>query len=244
MTVRIIALVEGQTEETFVRQLLAPDFGARGVALTATTYGRPRTHGGVPSWGSAQRELLRLLKEDRSRYVTTMFDYYGLPRDWPGREDVAGRLLASDRADVVERAMLRQIMDTWGADRNEGRFIPYIQMHEFEALLFSEPKILGRALSPKADLDRTTSTLRQVTDSFATPEEIDDGATTAPSKRILSLAQEYQKVVDGNRAAVRIGLAKMRQACPHFGDWLARLEALQPRIASPAEDRRIRAEPG
>lgn len=84
MTARIIALVEGPTEETFVRRLLAPDLGVHGVAITATTYGRPRKHGGVPSWGRARRELLRLLKEDRGRRVTTMFDYYGLPGDWPG----------------------------------------------------------------------------------------------------------------------------------------------------------------
>ena len=232
MTARIIALVEGLTEEKFVRRLLAPELGARGVEITATTYGRPRKQGGVPSWGSAQRELLRLLKQDRDRCVTTMFDYYGLPNDWPGREDVAEEspesASAGDRADTVERAMLRRIMDGLGDDGGRNRFIPYIQMHEFEALLFSQPNILGEVLSLDADPSRMARAVRQVRDGFATPEEIDDHPTSAPSKRILSIARQYQKVGDGNLAAGRIGLATMRRECPHFGRWLGRLEALAP----------------
>lgn len=238
MTARIIALVEGPTEEIFVRRLLAPDLGVHGVAITATTYGRPQKHGGVPSWGRARRELLRLLKEDRGRCVTTMFDYYGLPHDWPGRKKVAekspGSASAEERADVVERAMLREIMDALGDGGSTIRFIPYLQMHEFEALLFSEPDTLGRVLSIEADPSRITRTLRHVIDRFTTPEEIDDGPTTAPSKRILSIARQYQKVVDGHRAATRIGLATMRRECPHFGRWLGRLEALGTRATSPS----------
>ena len=233
MTARIIALVEGPTEETFARRLLAPKLGARGVAITATTYGRPRRQGGIPSWRRAQRELVRLLKEDRGRCVTTMFDYYRLPSDWPGRKEIAeksaGSASAGERAEAVERAMLRRIMDGLGDDGGGSRFIPYVQMHEFEALLFSEPSILGEVLSLRADPSGIIRTLEQLIDEFSTPEEIDDGPTTAPSKRILSIAGAYQKVVDGNRVASRIGLATMRRKCPHFGRWLGRLEALGPR---------------
>ena len=223
--VRVIALVEGQTEEAFVRRLLAPKLSVHGVAIWATTYGRRRSHGGVPRWARAKRELLRLVKEDTGRRVTTMFDYYRLPSDWPGREVVDGGS-TSAKAQILERAMQRRITDSLGDDPGLSRFIPYIQMHEFEALLFSEPSTLGEVLARDAHPQRTIRALRQVADNFPTPEEIDEGATTAPSKRIRSLAEHYQKVTDGNLAATRIGLESMRQKCPHFDEWLGSLEAL------------------
>ena len=225
MTARVIVLVEGQTEEAFVRRLVAPMLGLQGVEISATTYGRRRSHGGVPRWHKAERELLRLVKEDSGRRVTTMFDYYGLPSDWPGQEAVAGKP-PSEKAKVLEQAMLGRIMDSLGADSGGIRFLPYIQMHEFEALLFSEPVLLGEALSNDAQPQPTIHALQGVTGKFATPEEIDDGPTTAPSKRILSLAKHYQKVTDGNLVATRIGLPTMRQKCPHFDGWLRSLEAM------------------
>ena len=226
LTVRVIALVEGQTEETFVRRLLAPVLGAHGVAISATTCGPRRSQGGVPRWRKTERELLGLVKEDTGRRVTTMFDYYRLPGDWPGRrEAVAGRS-PGEKAKILERAMQRRIADSLGTDPGRSRFIPYIQMHEFEALLFSEAGTLAEVLTRDADPQRTIRALRQVAGNFATPEEIDEGETTAPSKRILSLARHYQKVTDGNLAAARIGLETMRRECPHFAEWLSGLEAL------------------
>lgn len=122
--------------------------------------------------------------------------------------------------------MQSRILESIGDDPDRSRFMPYIQMHEFEALLFSEPKTLGEVLTRDAHPRRIIHALQQVTGKFATPEEIDDGQTTAPSKRIRSLANHYQKVTDGNRAAIRIGLDTMRRACPHFDQWLVSLEML------------------
>lgn len=224
--VRIIALVEGQTEETFVRRLLAPMLGVHGVGVSATTHLRPRSHCGVPHWGKAEKELLRLVKEDASRRVTTMFDYYRLPGDWPGREEAVAGDSPGEKANILERAMQQRIADALGTDPDPSRFIPYIQMHEFEALLFSDPNTLGEVLTRDAYPRRTIRALGKIADSFATPEEIDEGDTTAPSKRILSLARHYQKVTDGNLAAARIGLEVMRRECPHFDEWLRGLEAL------------------
>lgn len=223
--VRVIALVEGQTEETFVRRLLAPKLSVHGVAISATTYGRRRSQGGVPRWGKAESELLRLVKEDTGRRVTTMFDYYRLPSKWPGREAVAGKPPRA-KAKILEQAMQRRIMHSLGTDSGPSRFVPYIQMHEFEALLFAEPGTLGEVLTRDAHPQRTIRALLQIVAHFETPEEIDEGATTAPSKRILSLAEHYQKVTDGNLAAARIGLRTMRRKCPHFDEWLGSLEAL------------------
>jgi len=221
MTVRVLAFVEGPTEEKFIREIVAPELHSRKIFITATTPGRKRYQGGVQRWSPVQRELLRYLKEDTRRFVTTMFDYYGMPDDWPGR-DAARRQAYYRKAAIVERAMLEDISKAMRNAFNRPRFIPYVQMHEFEALLFSAPGILGGVIPEQG----ITDDLKSIADSFQTPEEIDDDPNTAPSKRIFRLSQRYQKVLHGNIAAQRIGLALMRQKCPHFNDWQTRLESL------------------
>ncbi len=219
MTSRVLALVEGQTEEKFIKGIVAPALIARNVSIIATTPGRKRSQGGVRLWGGIRVELLRYLKEDTNRYATTMFDYYGMPIDWPGR-DLARHQAHRQKATTVESAMLEDISEAMGSTFNRKRFIPYIQMHEFEALLFSAPSILGKVISEQ-DI---ACDLQGIADSFQTPEEIDDGSRSAPSKRILQLSQQYQKVLHGSIAAWQIGLPFMRQKCPHFGEWLEKLE--------------------
>ena len=113
-----------------------------------------------------------------------------------------------------------------GGDPTRSRFIPYVQMHEFEALLFSAPDILAGVLSRDALPGRVRRLLHGISGAFQTPEEIDDSPKTAPSKRILALAPDYQKVTDGSVAAARIGLETMREKCPHFNGWLNRLKSL------------------
>ncbi len=221
MTVRVLAFVEGPTEEKFIREIVAPELHSRKIFITATTPGRKRYQGGVQRWSPVQRELLRYLKEDTGRFVTTMFDYYGMPTDWPGR-DAARRQVYCQKAATVEKAMLKYISKAMGNAFNLQRFIPYVQMHEFEALLFSAPDILGGVIAEQG----ITNDLKSIADMFQTPEEIDDDPNTAPSKRILRLSPRYQKVLHGNIAAQRIGLALMRQKCPLFNDWQTRLESL------------------
>ena len=138
---------------------------------------------------------------------------------------VEGRSHA-EKADVVEQAIRNGIAVSLGSDAGRIRFIPYVQMHEFEALLFADPELLGDVVSRDTTARRVTRQIEQIADAFGTPEEIDDDPTTAPSKRIRTLAPHYQKVTDGNIAARRIGLHKMRLECPHFAGWLQRLEAL------------------
>ena len=154
-----------------------------------------------------------------------MFDYYGMPLDWPGRA-VAPKKPHGERGDLVEREMRGRIAASLGSELAAHRFIPYVQMHEFEALLFSDTESLGDLLSRDARPQRIRRQLQRIADAFATPEQIDDSPTTAPSKRICVLAPDYQKVTDGTIAAGRIGLRTMRQKCPHFDQWLGRLETL------------------
>ncbi len=104
------------------------------------------------------------------------------------------------------------------------RFIPYFQMHEFEALMFSDPAIFADAIG-RPDLRSDFAEIRQ---KFDSPEHIDDSPVTAPSKRILALYPEYEKPLMGETATKAIGLPRIRQECPLFNAWLAKLESLPP----------------
>jgi hypothetical protein len=109
-----------------------------------------------------------------------------------------------------------------GSDFERGRFVPFIVMHEFEGLLFSDCAAFGRGIG-RADLEVELRTIRQ---GFATPEEINDSPTTAPSQRLRALIPGYEKPLLGVLAALEIGLSRIRSQCPHFDDWLRRLESL------------------
>ncbi len=101
------------------------------------------------------------------------------------------------------------------------RFIPFVVMHEFEGLLFSDCAAFSRGIG-RPDL---AAGLQEIRDQFATPEEIDDSLVTAPSKRVEALVPGYEKPLLGVLAILKIGLARIRAECPHFDEWVTRLEA-------------------
>ena len=219
---RLLVLVEGETEENFVNEVLAPhlrNFGyvQTGARLLGNARQRSR-RGGIRAWSSTRKDLELHLRQDREATVALMVDYYGLPqngpRAWPGRAASAG-------ADAVEAALRECIASRMGGSFDRGRFLPLVMMHEFEAMLFSDCEALAKAIGRR---DIITE-LQQIRNSFANPEEIDDSPETAPSKRIEALYPGYQKVLMGNLAALEIGLDRIRAECPHFRNWLERLEA-------------------
>jgi len=106
---------------------------------------------------------------------------------------------------------------------NEPRFIPYIQLHEFEALLFAEPSQFAVAYPNK---EKEIQKLVAVRAKFISPEDINEGENTAPSKQILAIFPDYKKVSTGSRIALKIGFAKIRTENPHFNEWLNKLEQL------------------
>ena len=109
-----------------------------------------------------------------------------------------------------------------GVDFEERRFVPYLMMHEFEAMLFSDCAGFGAAIG-RQDL---TSRFQQIRNEFASPEEIDDSPTQAPSKRVEALVAGYQKPLLGIFAVMAIGLPRIREECPVFSGWLSHLENL------------------
>ena len=146
----------------------------------------------------------------QSRFVTTMFDYYGLPSDWPGWEAAKRKKRISTKAEEIEQAIHTDVCSKLGKSFDGARFLPHIQMHEFEALLFSDTRVLAESvLCPNLQ-----SPLDEIVAECKEPEGIDDDPETAPSKRIHALVPHYNKVVHGIIAAKRIGLTTMREAMP------------------------------
>ncbi len=214
---RVRILVEGQTEETFVNDVLSPHLNEMGIYPYALLF---RRRGGSFRYAKCQKVILDALKQDQSAHITTMVDFYGMPGDWPGRNESQSCRDYQDKAQRVEQALRDDVIAQMGERWNPARFIPYVQMHEFEALLFSSPVKLAESLGD----ERLSSTFQKILNKFPNPEEINDNYETCPSRRIEGLFQSFKKTIDGVTAASRIGLETMRQECPHFNEWVAKLE--------------------
>ncbi len=209
---RVHVFCEGQTEDVFVREVLAPHFQRMNIWLNPIIVRTgPQGKGGVSSYGKIKWQVENKCKEDPTAWVTTLLDYYGLPSDFPAMA-MAGDSMA--RAKAVEKA--------FQTDIGQLNFIANIIVHEFEGLLFSAPTAFA-AWFDDADIIRTLTNVR---DGFSTPEHINDGQTTAPSKRILAVCDTYDKMVHGSLIALDIGLDTICRECPLFHAWVKRLEAL------------------
>lgn len=217
---RIYLLVEGQTEEAFVRELLTPHYARIGLYLTPIIVSTsPGYKGGVVSYAKVKPQIVRLCRQDSCAHVSTMFDLYALPTDFPGKALAAYPSQSSGalKAQHLEAELLKDI--------NELNFIPNLLVHEFEALLFAQPE----KFSEWTDDAKVVSRLSAAVLAGGAPEDINDSPQTAPSKRLRDVMPAYQKTFHGPLIASEIGLDVMRQACPHFHAWLQKLEALVPR---------------
>jgi len=224
---RLLVHVEGETEETFVNEVIAPHLYGYGYhSVSARLIGNARLRlrrGGIRGWSTVREDIVRHLKQDSGCLATTMVDYYGLPQSgpsaWPGREDASSKQY-SLKAESVQGAMLTDVSNALGGGESSQRFCPYVVMHEFEGLLFSDCARFASGIGmPELECD-----FQAIRDSFSNPEEINDSLTTAPSKRVVSLLPKYQKVIMGNLAALSIGLDTIRQECPRFEEWIKFLE--------------------
>jgi hypothetical protein len=226
---RLLVHVEGQTEEDFVNEVLLNHLVAQGYeSVGARIIGNARLRrkrGGIRPWPSVRRDILNHLRQDPGCIATTMVDYYGLPRGgdgaWPGRAGASGPGV-KDKASSVEKALLRDVAEVMGGDFDRTRFVPFVVIHEFEGLLFSDCAAFSRGIG-RPDME---SEFRQIRDRFETPEDINDSPVTAPSKRVEGLVPGYEKPLFGTLAALEIGLERIRAECPHFANWLSRLESL------------------
>jgi Domain of unknown function (DUF4276) len=216
---RVHIICEGQTEETFVNEILRPHLLAFDVLPVAALVGKPGHKGGAVNTARMTHDITLRLKQDTQAWCTTFFDYYGLDSDFVGRKEAELSRKFDDKAKVIESALKAYVL----AQTDENmirRFFPYIQMYEFEGLLFSDPAKLASGLYAR-HLEDDFAVIRG---GFTTPEEINDSPETAPSKRLLGLMPIYEKPLYGSLAAIEIGLGVLRRECRRFNAWVERLE--------------------
>ena len=232
---RLLVHVEGQTEELFVNDVLAPYLYARGFSsVSARLLGTARfraNRGGIRSWAAVRNDIARHLKNDNEACATTMVDYYALPAGadgWPVRDE-AICLAPENRARHVENAIHSDFCNFMDDAFDNCRFVPYVTMHEFEALLFSDCSIFADC----AGRPEVAITLAGIRSDYDTPEHINDSPETAPSKRVAEIIPEYQKVFIGALAAASIGVEAIVAECPGFGRWIDNLISL----ANPVPDK-------
>jgi Domain of unknown function (DUF4276) len=144
---RVHVVVEGPTEESFVTNVLGPALWARQVYLNPIILGVPGHKGGNPSYARVQKDILRQLNEDRSAYCSTMLDFYGLGRGFPGTPPPAN-LSNLEKVVHVEQAVRENIASQAPELRPDVRLLPYLQLHEYEGLLFSDPTAFANAVQP------------------------------------------------------------------------------------------------
>lgn len=206
---------EGQTEESFVNAVLYPYFANMDIYVTPIIHKTKRTptksyKGGVIDYKPIKDEL-RILCKNQNVFVTTMFDYYGMPNNTPAIDHTDTDLYK--RIEYIEQAITNDI----GCNNLSFNLL----VHEFEGLLFSDTQAFSTIANDKA-----VEKLQAMRASAETPEHINNSVSTAPSKRIESVISDYTKVRQGIIVAKNIGINKMLSECKHFADWIDRIKSL------------------
>ena len=208
--IRLAVSVEGQTEEEFVKVVLDEHLRPLGVAPEPVLIGvGARAGGGSVTVRRLASDMALLYHSHDS--VTSLVDFYGFQRK-------------GDRSvEALETHLREKTGEQVGAGWDENKVFPYVQMYEFEGLLFSDVDVFATQIDFPRD---SVAALRAVRERFTTPEDINDNYETAPSRRIASVIPRYDKRLHGPILAEGIGLDRIRTECPRFDAWVRRLESL------------------
>jgi len=222
-------IVEGSTEEAFVNDVLVDHFAGLEIYLSSRKirsgwdkFRRKPVKGGLLKYIRYRNEVLRWIASDRKNpgfWYTSMVDMYAFPKDEqsPYQENIQAIPDKYKRINALEEAI--------AADINHPRFIPYVQLHEFETLLLVDPdKLIIMYPEKKTVISRLKRDIEG-----QSPEDINESQQSSPSKRIIRFLPDYeaQKAQVGPLVAEDIGLTTLRQACPHFNEWISKLEGIQ-----------------
>lgn len=213
---RLVIVCEGPTEQEFVRDLLTPIFLNREIYIQTPLI--KKSGGGIVPWQNLKLQLENHLREG-SCFVTTFIDYYGIPDkfNYPGWEVSKTIPNKPDRMDFLEHKMLESINPAL-----REKFIPYIQLHEFEGLLFNNIEAFELTFEQNEFKDKNE--IIRIIGKYENPELINNGFDTAPSKRLTKLIEGYNKIVYGSYLAQNIGLEEIRRKSIRFNNWLKKLE--------------------
>ena len=212
--IRVNIFCEGQTEEAFVNQVLAKHFEHKGIyfypRLFTTSEG---FRGGITNYAKIKFQIEAECKKDSMAKITTLIDCYAFPKKFFPLPQLPRGMSSFDEAQAIEKAFQQDI--------NYSNFIAYVSIHETEGLLFSNPQSFSKWFDGSA-----VEQLKKIANAYTSPEHINDGRETAPSKRIQRICKGYKKVFHGLQIAQDIGLEAMRKKCEHFDAWIKKLEQL------------------
>ena len=219
--IEVLAIVEGRTEQIFIESLLAPYLAEKMIFIRATQVNKPGQKGGDVRFERVKNDLELHLKQRLDTYITTFIDYYGT-KEWPGLDRVVPNASPQQIAACIHQATKEEIDALFSEQQAERRFIPYMAIHEFEALLFSNSAALA------AELGITENKISNVLAECGEPEAINSGLQTAPSKRLdhWSANGRFAKTTTGMALAKVIGIPKMREMCPLFNNWIESFEVI------------------
>ena len=213
--IRLIIVCEGETEQEFCKHILAPHLLRMNIVLEFPLV--KRSGGGIGSWESLKKQIKGHLSEANA-YVSLFIDMYGIKDSYNFPNWLSSKVIG----DVKQR--MRDVECGMEIEIGNPRFIPNIIVHEFETILFSDGDIVKNQI-PKNELNETD--LDRIISSYPDIELINNGATTAPSKRLEIIIKGYVKSIYGHYLAEEIGLVRIRTRCFKFDQWIIKLEALR-----------------
>ncbi len=212
---RVIVICEGETEREFCKNVLAPHLFHHNIYIQSPLI--KRSMGGIVRWSILKKEIEIHLLEPNV-VVTMLIDYYGLYQkynfpDWEVGEKIQDKNL---RMDFLENAMKEDILEAL-----RHRFIPYLQLHEFEGLLFNDIQLFYEQV-PKNEL-LGISELEKTFEDYDNPEMINNNKETSPSHRLKRIIKGYNKPLYGHYLAEAIGIEKIRAKSPRFNQWIEKI---------------------
>ena len=217
--ITVYVIVEGQTEQKFIKDILAPYMGVKGIFMKASRAPKPGQKGGDIKFQRVKKDIANFLAQRNVDIVSTFVDYYGI-KEWPGQDSILPNSEPEQIAATMNTAAKTEICQEYDHLTPTQRFIPFIAVHEFETLLFSDTKALADVLGvAQTTIDADIS-------RFSTPEHINNSPLTAPSKRLERWYPQYGKTTTGIAIAKTIPVDTMRAKCPLFNQWLSAIEAV------------------
>lgn len=216
---RLVIIAEGDAEESFVNNILSPHFASLGLFNNIQCFKIKKSNGGISKYNDVKKDIINTLYES-DVVVSTMLDFYRLPSSFPGKKEVATIPSHLQQTELLEKRLKEDIESTQGCIFDN--FIPYIQLHEFEALIFSSINGVDALFDP-SEFNRKE--MLQVINEYPNPEDINDQPDTAPSVRLMKLIPGYEKVLFGIDILQQHGIPTLLARCPHFRAWVATIEA-------------------
>lgn len=214
---RLVIIVEGDAEESFINNILSPYFNSIGIYNYIQCYKIKHSNGGLSKYSHLKKDIVNTLYENNV-VVSTLVDFYRIPSDFPGYNESLSYDKHSDQVNYLESKIKEDIELT--QNRVFENLVPYIQLHEFETFIFSD--IMGvDALFDQSEYDRRE--FINITRQYENPEDINNGVNTAPSVRLKKIIKGYDKVLFGIEIIQNLGVDLIREKCPRFNSWIQNL---------------------